>query len=193
MDQSTPTLGPWVDGKTSDSIVSKSARPTKGYEGDDVLHYGGVLIAESIEAHNKPLIKAAPEMLAALEATEFAEHHHANCEDCENSQVESPELGCEACFALADKARLMRRAAFAKAKGESIEGLYTEEQFEADARLRIAAPDLLGALKASLPHLRRLISMTSVDNVNARAALAASEAAVDKAKGEPDADTLRDR
>ena len=64
---------------------------------------------------NAHLIAAAPDLLAALEAQENAEDANANCEECEGQGI--PEL-CVCCFPLFDDARLKRRAAIAKAKGE---------------------------------------------------------------------------
>ena len=57
------TPGPWKDGEMGASIVSDSP---EGYVWDEgsVRAYGGFLIAESIAPCNKPLIKAAPDLLA---------------------------------------------------------------------------------------------------------------------------------
>lgn len=60
----------------------------------------------------------ARELFEAVKATEDMEDVHANCEDCEDRGAESPELGCERCFNLADDARLKRRAVMAKLEGK---------------------------------------------------------------------------
>jgi len=58
------TPGPWIDGNTSDSIIA----PGSSYSPDtDNDYYGGCLIAETVAPQNKPLIKAAPELLGACE------------------------------------------------------------------------------------------------------------------------------
>jgi len=54
-------------------------------------------------------------MLEALELAEEVDKHIANCPDC--SEGAFPEL-CEKGFPIADKARLARWGAFAKARGE---------------------------------------------------------------------------
>ncbi len=66
MSEHTPE--PWRDGKGGRSIVADSdqGREECGYP-NELEHYGGHLIAESIAPCNKPLIKAAPVLLAACE------------------------------------------------------------------------------------------------------------------------------
>src|SRR5688572_13936574 len=55
------TPGPWRDGNTADSVV---ADLPEGIEPDDNSRfYGGYCVAESVSSNNKPLIKAAPELL----------------------------------------------------------------------------------------------------------------------------------
>lgn len=57
---------PWVDGNPSDAIVTKTM--PEGYNNTTLIEeYGGYLIAETVSPCNKPLIKAAPRMLALLE------------------------------------------------------------------------------------------------------------------------------
>lgn len=113
------TPGPWIDGNTSDSIVAPSSSNSPDSDND---FYGGCLIAESVAPHNKALIKAAHDLLAAAIAQEEAEDFNANdCPDCaDDGSTELPEL-CEHCFPHFDKARLMRRAAIAKAVNQQAE------------------------------------------------------------------------
>lgn len=63
------TGGNWKSGKCFDSVVTDAEFVRDGDLANghgNVEHYGGLLIAESIAAHNKPVIMAAPELLAAL-------------------------------------------------------------------------------------------------------------------------------
>lgn len=53
--------GPWIDGKTADSIIAPAGRCVADIE----EWYGGYVVAESIDPENKPLIKAAPDLLEA--------------------------------------------------------------------------------------------------------------------------------
>lgn len=68
-------------------------------------------------AANARLIAAAPELYEAADLLEKAETAWANCDDCEGVE-RIPEL-CGECFPLFDEARLKRRAALAKARGEA--------------------------------------------------------------------------
>lgn len=68
-----------------------------------------------IEA-NACLFAVAPDLLEAALALEAAEEFHANCTECNGESV--PKL-CAQCFPLFDNARLKRRAAIAKAEGQS--------------------------------------------------------------------------
>lgn len=67
--QHTHTPGPWVDGNTSDSIIAPNAATQPRQPGEppdaDVTYYGGYVVAETVSPRNKPLIKAAPLLLAA--------------------------------------------------------------------------------------------------------------------------------
>jgi hypothetical protein len=57
--------GPWIDSpKMSDAII---AAPGGYVHPADTDYYGGSLIAESVAGYNKPIIKAAPDLLVALE------------------------------------------------------------------------------------------------------------------------------
>ncbi len=69
-EQEQHTPGPWVAGKTSDAIISKDpdalAAHRKVHGDDGVGYYGGALICESVSPRDRPIIKAAPEMQAAV-------------------------------------------------------------------------------------------------------------------------------
>lgn len=109
------TPGPWV---------------IEGYGRDDtpnlVIHRGEtenrICFMATPGSHGDPamikadarLIIAAPDLLAAAQRLEAAETFHANCDECDGEEV--PEL-CAKCFPHFDDARLMRRAAIAKATG----------------------------------------------------------------------------
>lgn len=63
------TRGPWRIGKAHGAVVADV--PVHAcLDNDHVEAYGGHLIAESIAVCNRPLIAAAPDLLAALEAEE---------------------------------------------------------------------------------------------------------------------------
>ena len=64
---------------------------------------------------NARLIVAAPDLARAAQLQEDAEDAHANCSECEGEGV--PEL-CPRCFPLFDDARIARRAALARARGD---------------------------------------------------------------------------
>lgn len=66
-------------------------------------------------AANAHLAAAAPDLAEAAALQEAAEDAHANCPECDGEEV--PEC-CPVCFPLFDDARLKRRAALAKARGE---------------------------------------------------------------------------
>lgn len=95
------TPGPWRDGNTADSIV---ADLPEGVEPDDTSNfYGGYCVAETVSSNNKPLIKAAPDLLAACEAAfDFNFNILGTCE--------SP----------CDCVLHVLRAAITKAKGEGV-------------------------------------------------------------------------
>lgn len=58
------TKGEWRDGNTADSIVTDLP---SGVTPDRISdYYGGYVIAESVSANNKSLIKAAPKLYASL-------------------------------------------------------------------------------------------------------------------------------
>jgi hypothetical protein len=61
------TPGPWRAGKDNYGGIVADHPIEGGVMGtDDVEHYGGYLIAETVAPCNKPLIAAAPELLVAL-------------------------------------------------------------------------------------------------------------------------------
>ena len=61
------TPGPWIDSpNASDAIISTNP-DAMADAGMEVKYYGGAVIAESISAQNKPLLKAAPDLLATCE------------------------------------------------------------------------------------------------------------------------------
>jgi hypothetical protein len=65
---------------------------------------------------NANLIVAAPEMYEALKAYDDLDAQRLVCEECRDT----PEIAAEACatcFPFADRARLLMRAAIAKAEG----------------------------------------------------------------------------
>lgn len=57
------TPGPWRIGLTGDIVADA---PSGHDDPSNVDWYGGHLIAESVPPHNRPIIKAAPDMLTAL-------------------------------------------------------------------------------------------------------------------------------
>lgn len=63
------TPAPWVDGNVSDAIVAKIPLQdgATASEVDAYHYYGGDCICESVRPRNKAIIKAAPDMLAAIE------------------------------------------------------------------------------------------------------------------------------
>lgn len=63
-EQTKSTPGPWREGKTSDSIISDSGDGVGGRDRSSFDYYGGYVIAESVAPCNKPLIMAAPALLA---------------------------------------------------------------------------------------------------------------------------------
>ncbi len=60
------TPGPWRAGTWGASVVSDQPIQDGINGSDDIQHYGGHLVAESIAACNMPLIIAAPELLESL-------------------------------------------------------------------------------------------------------------------------------
>ena len=67
------TPGPWEDGNNNSDAIIVKERPADGwhesgaYEQSSLKYYGGYLIAESVRPCDRPLIKAAPDLLAACE------------------------------------------------------------------------------------------------------------------------------
>ena len=61
------TLGPWRVGLQRSTVVADA--PVPGIRGSDALdYYGGHLICESVAPQNRPIIAAAPDLLAACNA-----------------------------------------------------------------------------------------------------------------------------
>ena len=66
------TPGPWIDSsRASDAIISRDQDAVKewlgdgeGYVQDALNYYGGAVVCESVQAKDKPLIKAAPALYA---------------------------------------------------------------------------------------------------------------------------------
>lgn len=106
MSEHTP--GPWLASKRSSVVGLPVVAPAA--DGRVICEVVG---GTQADAH---VIAAAPDLLAAAEALERAEDAHANCDECGGSYM--PEL-CETCFPLFDDARIKRRKAIAKAKGDT--------------------------------------------------------------------------
>jgi len=72
------TPGPWVDSpNASDAVISTDADAIQewlscpdpnGITQAALDHYGGAVVCESVQAKDKPLIKAAPDMYAVCKA-----------------------------------------------------------------------------------------------------------------------------
>jgi len=61
-------FGEWRDGIPGDAIVTDfEFSANREHEPETVAYYGGYLVAESVSSKFKPLIKAAPKLLAACE------------------------------------------------------------------------------------------------------------------------------
>ena len=99
------TQGPW------------SLDPATG--GDIVWGADHSIVAQALGSTNWPvdarLLAAAPDLYEAAAALERAEDAHDNCPECDGQGV--PEL-CPVCFPIFDDARVKRRSALAKARGE---------------------------------------------------------------------------
>ena len=64
------TKGPWRPSKSYRAIVSDSP---SGYDDAESVHaYGGHMVCESVQEHNRHLIAAAPDLARALIASETA-------------------------------------------------------------------------------------------------------------------------
>ena len=64
----THTPGPWIDSPNASDAIISTDPDAMADAGIEVEYYGGAVICESVARQNKPLIKAAPEMLEACEA-----------------------------------------------------------------------------------------------------------------------------
>ena len=85
-----PTPGPWRIGAHGGIVADVPI--ADGVEGtEDTTFYGGYLICETVAPCNQPLIAAAPDLLAALEA----EHEALGCQD------EAAAEACETCVLIA--------------------------------------------------------------------------------------------
>ena len=114
------TPGPWefdkgLDGYGFNTLYNRELRvgvlAPNGQNGPDCAI---VWMGEESSDADLLLIAAAPDLLAAAVALEKAETVNANCPECKGEGV--PEL-CDACFPHFDRARLLRRAAIARATG----------------------------------------------------------------------------
>jgi len=56
--------GPWIDSRRCDAIVVENPPDDHKPDADTLKYYGGEVVAESVAPENKPLIKAAPELLS---------------------------------------------------------------------------------------------------------------------------------
>ena len=108
------TQGPWIDSPEAADAIISTHPDALADAGTNIGYYGGFVVCESVSRRDKPLIKAAPEMLAALEADEALLHHAAYCEFCNDSA----DGECSEGLALLATAHKLRRAALAKARGE---------------------------------------------------------------------------
>ncbi len=67
------TPGEWEDSRQCDAVVTKTKPEGFKYYGDAetekacLAYYGGYVIAESVQERDRPLIKAAPDLLLACE------------------------------------------------------------------------------------------------------------------------------
>lgn len=110
------TPGPWREGKDNYGGIVADYPIEGGCLGtDDVEHYGGYLVAESVAPCNKPLIAAATELLKALRlALPILEEE----QDClERSYLPQPSPDEERALGSVRDAVRETRAAIAKATG----------------------------------------------------------------------------
>jgi hypothetical protein len=60
--------GIWLDSTQSNAIVTNAIPASKAHVREDVIeYYGGYLVAESVPTEFMSLVKAAPDLLAALQ------------------------------------------------------------------------------------------------------------------------------
>ena len=57
------TPGPWIDSPNAGDAIISQHPDAMGDAGLEIDYYGGFVICESVSQRNKPLIKAAPELL----------------------------------------------------------------------------------------------------------------------------------
>ena len=85
------TPGPWEDSpNASDAIISKNP-DAMADAGMEVKYYGGAVVAESITPRNKPLLKAAPDLLDGLVRAEQTIRNLARCGALSGDYVEIAE------------------------------------------------------------------------------------------------------
>ena len=106
----THTPGPWIDSPNASDAIISTDPDAMADAGMEVKYYGGLVICESVYPKNKPLIRAAPEMFAALEAHAEWKDHTDKCARC------GLGLSCLDYPGLARKADELTRAALAKAQ-----------------------------------------------------------------------------
>lgn len=126
------TPGPWRAGNPHDTIVADICPEGCTHWDEDCRdYYGGYVIAEAVTSENKPLIIAAPDLLAVCELMlDFYNMHPAEFVDKYGGGITTRTL--------ADKAR----AAIAKARGREA----TRESWEREcAALHAALADSAGA------------------------------------------------
>lgn len=107
------TPGPWRIGKVASAIVADTP-PDDMRSADEDEYYGGHLVAESIQVRDRPLICAAPDLLALARSIQRwlmtdAEPSHIGAEDMRVYHLDGGVLGN-----LLDECR----TAIAKAEGK---------------------------------------------------------------------------
>jgi len=108
------TPRPWIDSPNEPGAIISTDPDAMADAGMEVKYYGGAVIAESIAPRNKPLLKAAPDLLAACKAQDEYEQHVQHCRQCDWS-----ENYCETGYILWNTAMNLRAVGLAKASGET--------------------------------------------------------------------------
>ncbi len=110
----------WFVGTANDIlyIINRPPRPSH----DDMADIYDVQVIATINKckgdKEAAILAASLELLEASELLEKAEHDRQFCEECQDCEELAPET-CEFCFPVFDKARIMRRNAIAKARGQT--------------------------------------------------------------------------